>query len=212
MKIIKGNKQLYIDVAQIANLLQSYKDVEIDLGTGDGRYVYKKAKKNPLCLYIGIDPSEKQLQVYSKKALKGKLENAVFVLASIESTPDELADSAVVININLPWGTLLKTIMRPELENLKKVAALIKKGGVLKIVLGYTQEFEPTEVERLELRNINKDQITKVLAPEYLKANLKITICKELEKEELKNIESTWSKKLSFGKDRPIYYFEATKI
>jgi tRNA G46 methylase TrmB len=29
----------------------------LDIGTGDGRYVYKSALLNPQSLYIGIDPA-----------------------------------------------------------------------------------------------------------------------------------------------------------
>ena len=47
----------------------------IDLGTGDGRFVFKSAQANPNNLYIGIDPSEKQLQAYSKKINTNRLEN-----------------------------------------------------------------------------------------------------------------------------------------
>jgi tRNA G46 methylase TrmB len=36
--------------------------VIIDLGTGDGRFVYQSARQNPKKFYIGIDPNVRPLQ------------------------------------------------------------------------------------------------------------------------------------------------------
>ena len=71
----------------------------IDLGTGDGLFVYQSARENPRKFYIGIDPSPRPLEKISekihRKAEKGGLPNALFLQASLEDLPREL-DGAFV--------------------------------------------------------------------------------------------------------------------
>ena len=39
----------------------------IDIGTGDGRFVYQSARRNPNKFYIGIDPNTRPLTKISEK-------------------------------------------------------------------------------------------------------------------------------------------------
>lgn len=41
--------------------------VIVDIGTGDGRYVYRSARADPGRFYIGIDPQRKPLEKVSEK-------------------------------------------------------------------------------------------------------------------------------------------------
>ena len=58
MKIIKGNKTEEMSKQNFDLLKGGYQKVFIDLGTGDGRFVYKSALAEPNTLFIGIDPNE----------------------------------------------------------------------------------------------------------------------------------------------------------
>ncbi len=63
----------------------------MDIGTGDGRYVYRSARTNPDKFYIGIDVQPKGLEKISekihRKPEKGGLPNVLFVQASVEELP-----------------------------------------------------------------------------------------------------------------------------
>jgi hypothetical protein len=41
--------------------------VIIDIGTGDGRFVYRSVRRNPNKFYIGIDPNVRPLEKISEK-------------------------------------------------------------------------------------------------------------------------------------------------
>ncbi|MBN1162540.1 class I SAM-dependent methyltransferase [Patescibacteria group bacterium] len=180
--------------------------VIIDLGTGDGRFVYKHALKNPQNLYIGIDPSEKQLQTYKKKINRKKLKNALFFAGSLEVLPKDFNYIANELHIVLPWGSLLMYIVKPEKEMIEKLSGLIKLGGTLVVVLGYSDKFEPKEVARLEIPEIDETLIDNTISLKFEEfGRLELKQRSTLKLNELKEIESTWSKKLSFGKNRPIY-------
>lgn len=86
MKAVRGNNLETLSFP-LKQVLKDFESVNVDIGTGDGRYVYKKASENPRKYYIGVDPSQKQLSVYSKKAVKNKLNNCMFVIGSIEVIP-----------------------------------------------------------------------------------------------------------------------------
>ncbi|MBP7928292.1 class I SAM-dependent methyltransferase, partial [Patescibacteria group bacterium] len=180
------------------------------LGTGDGRFVFTQAKNNPNNLHIGVDPSAKQLEVYSKKANKERLENVLFGIGSIEHMPQELNGLVDELYIILPWGTLLEAIVKVN-ENAKKIPYVLKKGGKLKIILGYTRDTEPSETKRLNLQELTPKYIDEIVIKGFENLNLTSTNIRELTKKDLQKFESTWSKKLAFGKERPIYLLSFTK-
>lgn len=200
MIIIKGSKKEEFTKLDLTNLINEFDAVYIDLGTGDGRFTYKNALKAPKALYIGIDPSQKQLEIYAKKASKDKLTNALFVLGSVELLPPELFRTANKVFINFPWGTLLQSVIKPT-DNLTNIGKLLKSGGEIEIILGYSQETEPTEYERLQLTKIDSTELNS----NFFGSSWKLLETTKLEKENLKSLESTWSKKLAYGKDRPLF-------
>lgn len=202
---VKGNSTELINREELENIVSSFSKVVVDLGTGDGRFVYKNAKANPQNFYIGIDPSEKLLQEYSRKANKDRLENTLFIRASIEMLPGGLKGIADELNINFPWGSLLGGIVNTKQKIIKNILFMLSENASINIVFGYSPTAEPTETDRLNLEKINRDVIEKEIIPEFESKGLRLVEIKELEKEELGNIESTWGKKLEFGQDRPVF-------
>ncbi|MBD3366062.1 methyltransferase domain-containing protein [candidate division WWE3 bacterium] len=212
MKIVIGNKLKELSKENFKELLaQEWEKIEVDLGTGNGRYVYKKALEKPNNLYIGIDPVEKQLRKYSRKAVRKNLENVLFVLASAEMLPEELENTADKLNVLLPWGSLLDHVANFNQEHMQNILAILKSGGDLRLVFGYTEEQEPTETERLNLENLNEAYIKEELIPRYENAGLTLKNFKEMTREDLQELETSWSKKLSFGKPRPMFLLEFKK-
>jgi len=208
MKIVLGNKLKEIHKKELKNILDKFGNVEIDLGTGNGRYVYKRAAADPKTLYVGVDPIEKQLRKYAKKSGRKKLENVLFVLGSAEVLPKELGGVANKVTIILPWGSLLENIVKFNPEIIISIKSLVKPKGTLLLVFGYNLLEEPSETERLGLKELSTNYIKTELIPEYESLGFELLDFRELTKEELKEIDTSWSKKLSFGKPRPIFYLK----
>lgn len=202
MKIVKGNKILDFSGEKLKELSSKFRNVAIDLGTGDGNYVYGEALKNPDTLYIGIDPSAKQMQVFSKKALRKKLENILFVIGSIEVFPNDFDIKADKVTVNFPWGSLMEKIVRCEDDTVLFFKKLLKPGGKLEFIFGYSEDLEPTETSRLELPEINEGYVEQNIIPKFEKSGFKLTGFAQLSHEEIKNTQTTWSKKLAFNKER----------
>jgi 16S rRNA (adenine(1408)-N(1))-methyltransferase len=205
VEIVLGNKRDKLSREEIMGLSKCYDRTIIDLGTGDGRFVFKNALKNPDNFFIGVDPSEKQLKIYSKKAARKRLPNVIFGLGSLEIPLDDLKNTGDELFVILPWGTLLQNIVLPSRESVKNLSNLLKRGGKLVLVFGYHREFEPSETERLKLPKLTEDYIRDSIVSEFEKYGFKLEALEKIGKKELKRIETTWCKKLSFGKIREIF-------
>ena len=207
MKSVKGNKTVDISVENLRGMAAKYAFVHIDLGTGDGRFVYESALRDPNTLYIGADPVEKQLREYSVKSVRKKLENTVFLASSLENLPITMTEIADKVSVILPWGSLLGQIVNPSKEAINKITALLKVSGELELILGYSPDLEPSESDRLELPELTQEYIENVVvrAFETLSGTLKLEKCELFPKEKLTDIGSNWAKKLAFGKPRQIY-------
>lgn len=204
MILVKGHNKENLEKSDFESLSKRFNSVILDLGTGDGRFVYKKALENPDKLFLGVDPVEKQLRIYSKRANRKRLKNILFVLASADDIPSELFSKIDKVYINLPWGTLLEKIIKGDKYFIDNLEKLLKKSGILEITLGYTPDLEPSETKRLDLPTINKDYLVNEVS-QFFNPIFLLKSIEQIKKEELGNLESTWSKKLKHGSDRDIF-------
>ncbi len=213
MKSVKGNKAVDISVENLKEVAAEYTSVHVDLGTGDGRFVYEAALKDQSTLFIGVDPVEKQLREYSVKSVRKKLSNVLFLTSSLENLPINLTEIADKVSVILPWGTLLGQIVNPSPEGVTKLTGLLKTGGELEIVLGYSPELEPSESDRLDLPNLSQEYVENVVvkAFETLSGGMELNTLELFPKEKLTDIGSNWAKKLAFGRPRQIYRLKLIK-
>lgn len=211
MKIIKGSKLTEITENEYLALIEKYDKVHVDIGTGDGRFVYKNAVENPNTFYVGLDPAQPQLEVYSKKAEKEKVSNVLFVVGSLEMMPYEIFGSAHILTVILPWGTLLQAISEPN-SKVNVFRNILRPYGRLELIFGYSQEAEPTEIERLGLSNLTPFHVANKIIPFFSQHKYQLLESDTLTKEQLRDFESTWCKKLSFGSDRAIFHIAFQKL
>ena len=213
MKSVKGNKTVDISVENLKEVAAEYASVHVDLGTGDGRFVYEAALRDQNTLFIGVDPVEKQLREYSVKSVRKKLINVLFLTSSLENLPINLTEIADKVSVILPWGTLLGQIVNPSPEGVTKLTGLLKTGGELEIVLGYSPNLEPSESDRLDLPNLSQEYVGNVIvkAFEIMSGGMKLNMLEFFPKEKLTDIGSNWAKKLAFGRPRQIYRLKLIK-
>lgn len=185
----------------------------MDIGTGDGRFVYQCARENPERFYIGIDANPKPLEKVSMKATrkpaKGGAPNILFIQAPVEDLPNELDQVADEIHIHFPWGSLLRAVATGEPDVLHALRRILVDGGLLEVVIGVDADRDRTEVERLGLPNISLDYLTSVLEPRYAASRLAITEKGKLAASEWPHLQSSWARRLSGNDRREVVYFIA---
>ena len=184
--------------------------VIVDIGTGDGEFVYALAKDNPDRFIIGIDPHHKGLENLStriyKKASKGGLDNALFVLSSIEALPKELNNIANQVFINFPWSGLLKGIVLVEDGTWSNIKRICKTGAYIDILFGYEQNGDINEAEQFGIPFLDLPYIRDTMASRLAEKGFRVTEMQTVNPEEIRDYPSSWAKKLGYGRDRAYYY------
>lgn len=189
---------------------QDFEKNFLDIGTGDGRYVYKSALNNPNHLYIGIDPSA-NLKEYQREINRKRLKNAVLLNSSIENFNPKISEYFDEITIILPWGNLLKYVVTVDIEFFTKIAKWLKPGGLITIIFGFNEELEERITKRLNLPELTDKEI-QTIKNNYLNLKkLKVKEFRESFYSELGILDTSWAKKLSFGKNRKYLYLKLEK-
>jgi 16S rRNA (adenine(1408)-N(1))-methyltransferase len=189
--------------------------VIIDLGTGDGNFVYQSARRHPDRFYIGIDAQSSALEKISekihRKPAKGGAPNVLFIQAAVEDLPPELDGVADEIHAHFPWGSLLRALALGDesvLLNLRRVCA---SGAWLEIVITLDPERDRTEIERLELSQLSLEFLETSLIPRYRTAGFEVVEYGSLSPSEWPHLQTSWAKRLS-GAARPLTYLIARAI
>lgn len=209
IEVIKGKNTTEISLEELQHLTQGYKKIILDLGTGDGKFIYENAKNNPECFWIGVDPNRDGLikmssKIYKKEA-KGGLPNAIFIIASIEQLPEELNDLFDEIYINYPWGTLLKHTILATPEIISNLIRIAKDKAKLTMYFNFSSKYEPMKMEQLGITDITQEHLDDSLIPNYSKIGIDIKNARCISNEDIKDVNAKWGKKLAFGRERKIW-------
>lgn len=210
MEVIRGKKTFHMDSEEFKELIFSYSAIEIEIGTGNGKFVYELAKNHPNTFFIGIDADRSNLVTYSRKIYRkperGGLGNVLYVIAPAENLPSGLESIVNTIWIVLPWGSLLQGLILAKKALLENMVRISCRKGVLKIFVSYDIKYEPVEMERLGLPELSIEYIDQTLAPLYASRKITITERRLLNNEEMKKISSTWAKYLAYGRRRKAFF------
>lgn len=213
MEVICGKETFHMDAEEFNRIVAPYSTVAVEIGTGNGKFVYELAKEQPDTFFIGIDADRNNLIKYShkvhRKPERGGLPNVLYVIAGAEDLPPELDNTADVIWIVLPWGSLLQGIVLGENRILRNIARISSVHGVLKIFISYSVKYEPAEMEKRGLPTLTFEYIDDVLTPLYNREGLIITERNLLTNETMKEIPSKWAKRLAYGRKRKTLFIEA---
>jgi 16S rRNA (adenine(1408)-N(1))-methyltransferase len=197
MEIIQGKQTRIIDAATLAARIAGYQQIAIDIGTGDGRYVWDVARRCPASFVIGVDACRENLRAVSRAAP----DNVLFVIANALALPDTLHGLATQITINFPWGSLLAGLLDGNAAFLAGLSALARPGAALEIRLnggalaeaGYTMDVGVTRIRQ----TLNAGGFT-------LRQSL------ALDADALRACPTTWAKRLAYGRDPSGWYLSAT--
>jgi 16S rRNA (adenine(1408)-N(1))-methyltransferase len=190
VECIRGKTSAEIDADALAAGVAGYRDVLIDIGTGDGRYVLHVARTRPNWFALGVDACRENLRKASRKAPT----NALYVIANALALPKKELDAvASRITINFPWGTLLTGLLDAEPMLLEGLLAIARPGAALEIRLnaealreaGYTLESGGARV-RQALHEGGFAVVGDLLW---------------LDGGELRRGQTTWAKRLAYGRD-----------
>lgn len=172
----------------------------IDVGTGDGHAVLRRAAADPRALVIGLDAVPAAMADASRRAArplrKGGLPNASFVAAAVECLPAELHGLADEVTISLPWGSLLRGLLgeasapgpRAEVDIAAGLAGLLRPEGRLRIV-----------VSLVERDRVGDASSSWRIVRTFERAGLRALEVRPAGPAELREIGSSWARRLGAG-------------
>lgn len=185
----------------------------IDIGTGDGLFVYQCARRNQKKFYIGIDanprPLEKISEKIHRKPSKGGLPNVIFIQSAVEELPSELDGVADEVHVHFPWGSLLRAVATGNQAVLLNLRRICSSEALLEVVIGLDPERDRSEIERLGLQSISLEYIDSTLAAHYRKAGFEILERGMLSPSEWPKIQTSWAKRLKGNVGRSLIYIIA---
>ena len=188
--------------------------VIIDIGTGDGRFVYASARLNPNQFYIGIDPNTRPLEKISekihRKPAKGGAPNVLFIQAAVEDLPAELDGVADEVHVHFPWGSLLQAVATGAVEVLRNLRRICASGALLEVVIGLDPERDQSEIERLGLSPLTLEFVDNVLVSNYAAAGFQIVERGIIAAAEWPRLTTSWARRLQGNERRSITYVIAT--
>jgi hypothetical protein len=121
----------------------------------------------------------------------------------------ELAAVADRITVILPWGSLLRAVASPELVSLGNIARLCLPDANLEIVLSYDGQRDKRQEISFVAGTFDAEHIA-TLPGFYQQAALQVVAADRLSQRELAGYETTWAKRLAFGRSRKIWRLRAT--
>jgi 16S rRNA (adenine(1408)-N(1))-methyltransferase len=187
--------------------------VIVDLGTGDGRFVYQSARRHPERFYIGVDAQPSALEKLSekihRKPAKGGLPNVLFVQAAVEDLPPELDGVADEVHVHFPWGSLLRAVAAGDDVVLRHIRRICAPGAWLEIVIGVDPERDRAELERLGLPPLSADFLRATLVPRYEAAGFEVKEHGLIPASEWPELRTTWAQRLKGGAGRSLCYLIA---
>lgn len=216
--------------------LHTGQGVIVDIGTGDGRFVYQSARRNPDKFYIGIDASPAGLVEISakvqRKPAKGGAANAIFVQARVEELPGEFNNIADEVHVHFPWGSLLSALLKPSEEALVNIRAICRRGALVEILTAIDLGRDRRELERLDLHNLigassalsggrdgslasmvpPDEYVREKLMPAYQQARLPVREHGFLPSSDWSKVCSSWGKKLAQSTKRSGHYLVAEAV
>ena len=210
VRLLQGTKVIEAEEGWREALRESTKRVAIDVGAGDGRFVYERARQDPEGVYIGVDPDASAMAEYAYKAARkparGGIGNAHYVVAAVEQLPPELHGMADLVTVNFPWTGLLRGIICPEPTVLEALASLGAPGCRFEIVLTYDPAHDKAALEGEDLPPLDYAYIDSTLLPAYAAAGLQVTGRRRLTQDEALAIPSTWGRRLLHGRPREVFH------
>ena len=190
--------------------------VIIDLGTGDGRFVYQSARQHPDRFYLGIDAHpnalEKTSEKIHRKPAKGGLPNALFLHAAVEDLPTELDGVVDEVHVHFPWGSLLRAVATGDEAALCSIRRMCAAGAWLEVVIGINPARDRAEIARLGLEPLTAGYLETILIPRYRAAGFDVVEHGVLPPSEWPLLHTSWAQRLRGGAGRSLVYLIARAV
>ena len=140
--------------------------------------------------------------------MRGEVRNLICIAEPLASLATELAGVADRVTVILPWGSLLRAVAAPELLSLRYIANLCLPDASVEIVFSYDEQRGARQAILLPAAAVDEVHIA-TLPSLYREAGFQIVATDRLSERELADYQTTWAKRLAFGRTRKVWRLRA---
>src|SRR4051812_1142163 len=198
VRVVVGKATDELTPEAFAERRAPYRELVVDVGTGDGKHVLAVARARPDALVVGLDAGPDAMRRTAARAAakpaKGGTPNALFAWAAVEQWPEVLAD-VTELHCLMPWGSLLRALVRPGEEVLRAVATACRPGAPFLVTLNL-HAWRPAVPEVGDTAEPTPASALAALAPAYGRAGWMLTAADYLGSDELAGLGTSWTKRL----------------
>jgi len=185
--------------------------VVVDLGAGDGRWIFRIARAHPAWFCVGVDANAAGMRETARRAgrkpARGGAPNAWFLRAMVAALPAALEGLADEVHVHLPWGSLLRAVVAPEPETLRRIARLCRSGATVCVRVNASILDDPAVVARLSLPAAGKQSLEARLTAAYAAAGIQVAITQtDLD------LATSWARRLGAGRPMRVLAIDGTVI
>ena len=214
MRVLQQKKEIGFTAEELHEYASHYSTVCVDIGTGDGKRLYRTAKAHPDTLFIGIDPVRENMldtaQKISKKPEKGGLRNLLLVIGAVESLPEELYGIANEITVYFPWGSLLESVVKPLPDSLAQMRQIAAESAQFTFITTYQTAYEAAEIEKRGLPELSRAYFEGEYQTVMRENGFAVSEITELTAEDVMQLGTQWAKRLVTGRARSYYQITGT--
>lgn len=124
----------------------------------------------------------------------------------------DLGAAADRVTVILPWANLLSAVAAPDMNSLREIAGLCVPDASVEIVFSYDTESDARDGARLGGTKLNERHVLTTLPPLYEQAGLRIVGAGKIPQKELLAYQTTWAKRLAFGRPREVWRIRARSL
>jgi hypothetical protein len=179
--------------------------VVVDIGTGSGRAVVRRAAREPGTMFVGIDAEASAISEVSRRAARstarGGLPNTLFLTAAAEEMPGPLTGTADSITIALPWGSLLRAVLEPGSAAFTRISATAKPCAQIEVLISSTGGDAASEGLVLD------QPFAASLARRYGASGFRVEECRPASAADVVRLSSGWGKRLGIPERRQAWIY-----
>ena len=194
---VRGRQIVRLPGLALRRQAAAYQHIVVDLGAGDGRWIYRLARAHPAWFCLAVDANAGGMREASfragRKPSRGGAANACFVRAAAEALPPALDGFADAVHVHLPWGSLLRAVVTPDVEVLRRIARLGKPGAAFRVRVNASIVHDRDLAARLGVPSLGNEDVGTHLAEGYAAAGIRL----ETWEWALDPIRTSWGRRLT---------------
>lgn len=159
-----------------------------------------RAAAEPRAIIIGVDANAAGMAESSRRAARGRsgrgATNAIFLAEAAEGLPGFLAETASLVTITMPWGSLLRGVLGLDPVALRGIASVVAPCGRVEVLASVLPEDHVEGIEELDRSSQTG------IAEAWRAIGLELESMRPVTLDDLRAMRSSWARRLG---DRPIW-------